>query len=77
MSEGNIQVINDTNYSITDRKRPIKKKRHVFGTIIAMIISLLLAMIMRYYVEVSKTSDKPEGNDPEQMVSLTEKGILV
>ena len=53
MAQKNVEVINDANYSITDRNRPVKKKRRIFGTILALLLSLVLALFMRYYVEVS------------------------
>ena len=60
MSKKNVEVINDTNYSITDRSHPVKKKRHIFGTIVAILISLLIALFMRYYVEMSGDLKKQE-----------------
>ena len=53
MSNKNVEVISDTNYSITGRRRPVKKKRTLFGTVFALIVSLLLALFLRYYVEMS------------------------
>ncbi len=53
MPNKNVEIISDTNYSITGRARPVKKKRTVFGTILALVISLLMALFLRYYVEVS------------------------
>ncbi|MBE6673449.1 MAG: hypothetical protein E7599_08050 [Ruminococcaceae bacterium] len=53
MAKRNVESVNDTNYSITDRNRPVKKKRRIFGTILALLLSLVLALFMRYYVEVS------------------------
>ena len=53
MDNKNTEVVNENNYSITDRNRPVKKKRRIFGTIVALVISLLLALILRYYIEVS------------------------
>ena len=54
MPKNHIQNINATNYSITDRNNgPVKKKRHIVGTIVALIFSLALALFMRYYVEKS------------------------
>lgn len=69
MARKNEEVINDTNYSITDRNRPIKKKRRVFGTIVAILLSLLLALFMRYYVEVSIY--KNNGNQSEKTVAIS------
>jgi hypothetical protein len=61
MPKNHIQNINDTNYSITDKNGPVKKKRHVVGTILALIFSLLLALFMRYYIE--KNSIKTPDNE--------------
>ena len=63
MANKNIEVINDANYSITDRTRPVKKKRHVLGTVLALVFSLLLALFMRYYVEFSGGQENEGASD--------------
>ena len=70
MSKKSVEIINDTNYSITDRSRPVKKKRHIFGTIVAIIISLLLALFMRYYIELSGGADQAESDDKNITASV-------
>ena len=56
MAKKNVEIINDTNYSITDRSRPVKKKRHIFARIGALVLCLLLALCLRYYIETSEKS---------------------
>ena len=60
MPRKNVEIINDTNYRITERNHPEKKKRRVFGSIVALVISLLLALFMRYYIEKSGIADSKD-----------------
>ena len=72
MARKNVELINDTNYSITDRNLPVKKKRRIFGTVVAIVISLLLALFMRYYVEISGDADilNSDGTSSDETVQL-------
>ena len=70
MPKKNVEIINDTNYSITERSRPVKKKRHVFGTIVAVIISLILALFMRYYIEVSGSGLKQDSDKNNENIGM-------
>ena len=54
-NEKNIEIVGETNYSISAGPRPTKKKkRRIFGTIVAILISLLLALFTRYFVEIKR-----------------------
>lgn len=54
-NEKNIEIVGETNYSISGSPKPTtKKKRRIFGTILAIVISLLLALFTRYFVEIKR-----------------------
>ena len=53
-NEKNIEIVGESNYSISAAPRPTaKKKRRILGTIIAILLSLLLSLITRYFVEIN------------------------
>ncbi len=57
-NENNIEIVGETNYSITGTPRPtVKKKRRVFGTIIAILLCLILALITRYIAEMNNIKE--------------------
>ena len=61
MSGKNMENASDNNYSITDRSRPQKKRTRILGRLIALVISLMLALLLRYYVDINlyKEADTP------------------
>ena len=61
MSGKNHEIANENNYSITDRARPQKKRTKILGRLIALVISLMLALLLRYYVDINlyKAADTP------------------
>lgn len=62
-NEKNIEIVGETNYSISAAPRTTaKKKRRIFGTIVAIVLSLALALITRYFVEIKlqKAAYTPE-----------------
>ncbi len=75
MSNKNIEIINDGNYRITAR-RPIKKKRTLFGRILALLISLILTLLVRYYIEVSKYNQEPPSSDLQGCATIDAADIV-
>ena len=73
-NEKNIEIVSEANYSITGAPRPTtKKKRRIFGTIVAIVLSLLLALIIRYYVELNTIK---EAYTPEPIAAWGQTELL-
>lgn len=75
MSNKNIEIINDGNYRITTR-RPIKKKRTLFGRILALLISFVLALLVRYYIEIRQYSPAPPPSDLQGYATMQTVDIV-
>ena len=75
MSNKNIEIINDGNYRITTRS-PIKKKRTLFGRILALFISFLMALLVRYYIELRQYSPAPPPSDLQSCTTIGVADIL-
>ena len=70
MPKKNVEIINNTNYKITERNNTEKKQRRVFGSVIALVISLLLALFMRYYI--AKTDSEDANNETNEVTTVTQ-----
>ena len=70
MPKKNVEIINNTNYKITGRNNSEKKQRRVFGSVMALVISLLLALFMRYYI--AKTDSEDANNETNEVTTVTQ-----